>query len=802
MPVSEKVISISVREFAVPVPRLGSLEAHSGFGPALQEGQQVHQTLQSLRSSTHSAYEAEVRVSAEFRRPGYLFRVSGRMDGLFKDEIPRIEEIKTCYQLEDLEKKLIELPMAHPYQLQLRSYGYFYFLKKSKLPKLSFHLVSLRDGRSVDLSVEWQISDYETWLETRLNSLVEEVKAFEAKVTRRKALASDFQFPFERPRKGQVELVKKIEDLSPDSLLMVQAPTGLGKTVGVLYPTLKESLSRGYGVIYVTPKNSQHAVAEDALSHFRSKGSEVRGMTLTAKSKICFKEEPVCDPKVCEFAQDYFTKVSENNLTLLLSPEPLLQEKHFVEYGEKFEVCPYQLQLEFLADRDVIIGDYNYVFSPKSSFLEALQPKLGFSGKMNLVVDEAHNLPDRAMSYYSPVLSTEALRPLYASIKTLPKRFQKEGERLLRECIDLILSHQSERELTPRKIEPKLSLFVSLDGEMKAWLAQYLQSSTEIKRGDVVLLFTRMWGDFTAALDFLKAPKREEFFSIFDPLGGTQEGAIRIICCNAAPQLQDIYKFFNQVVAFSATLKPFEFYSKLSGLDGGKLEVVEFLSPYSVTNRKLLVIPQISTSFKNREENYSKIAEAVLRISKLREGNYFIFFPSFTFLERVFDYFAAYTDFQIVKQTPGMKSLEISEVLRSLRSQAAPTLVFAVQGGVFSEGVDYPGDMLIGAFIVGPPLPHFDLAREEMKKYYDRTFGSGAEYAYVYPAMAKAIQAAGRVIRSEHDRGIIILMDRRFTQASYVQSMPTDWVSDQRRYPEVSGSILRDVSEFWESSPE
>jgi DNA excision repair protein ERCC-2 len=263
--------------------------------------------------------------------------------------------------------------------------------------------------------------------------------------------------------------------------------------------------------------------------------------------------------------------------------------------------------------------------------------------------------------------------------------------------------------------------------------------------------------------------------------------------------LRDRYGEYGQVIGFSATLKPFEYYAELSGLDPGAVRTAEFPSPFPPENRKLLIIPQISTKYADRERNYSKIAEAVQRIAALRRGNYFAFFPSFEFLERVFGLFQPPEGFTVLRQERDMKAREAGAVLDRLRSGAVPAIVFAVQGGMFSEGVDYPGEMVIGAFVIGPPLPNFDLEREHMRAYYQMRYNAGFEYAYAIPAMAKAVQAAGRVIRSETDRGLIVLMDRRFGQPGYSRSMPADWFASGA-HELVSGGIVRDVSDFWERS--
>ena len=286
----------------------------------------------------------------------------------------------------------------------------------------------------------------------------------------------------------------------------------------------------------------------------------------------------------------------------------------------------------------------------------------------------------------------------------------------------------------------------------------------------------------------------EEFFTTFHPQG--TGGTVKITCCDASAMLKDRYDDYEQVVGFSATLKPFEYYAQLSGLDPVTVKTAEFPSPFPKEHRKLLIIPQISTKYSDRERNYAKIADAIKRITALRLGNYFAFFPSFEFLERVLGQFTVPEGFTVLKQEREMKAARVEEILEQLREGNVPTILFAVQGGTFSEGVDYPGEMAIGAFVIGPPLPNFDLEREQMREYYERRYHAGFDYAYAIPAMAKAVQAAGRVIRSEKDRGLIVLMDNRFVQPAYSRSMPTDWFrSDVNEL--VSESILNDVAVFW-----
>ena len=271
---------------------------------------------------------------------------------------------------------------------------------------------------------------------------------------------------------------------------------------------------------------------------------------------------------------------------------------------------------------------------------------------------------------------------------------------------------------------------------------------------------------------------------------------MKATCCDASALLKDCYKEYEQVVGFSATLKPFDYYVRLSGLNRERVRTAEFTSPFPKERRKILIIPQISTRYRNRERNYAKIAEAVQRMTAPRPGNYFVFLPSFEFLERVAGLLRPPDGFTVVRQERGMKAAGIETIVENLRSLSEPTIVFAVQGCSFFEGMDYAGEMVIGVFVIGPHLPTYDLEREQIRAYYQEKYAAGFDYAYTIPAMAKAIQAAGRVIRSETDRGLIVLMDSRFLEPGFSQALPSDWFeSDVAEI--VSDRILSEVEAFW-----
>lgn len=792
-----KKVSLSVTEFALPSPRVGSIDAHSGLGRAQMTGIELHQKVQADRKANHPHYRSEVPLTHTFEFEGYAFEVGGRVDGWFEasdssDETSvRIEEIKSSFNVYELSRRLKDAGPTHPYALQLRTYGYMHWLASGKEPALSLHLISSRNQDTTDLTIRLDRRDYEVWLKTRLSELVAEAKRAEKRARRRKKAARALAFPFEKPRSGQVELIATIEEgMRDESPMLIQAPTGLGKTVGVLYPSLRDALSRGQKVVYVTPKNSQHSVAEDAIARLQDSGAPIKGMTLTAKSKLCMKAEPLCNPEYCEYARDHYTKVTENELAAQLAKKRSLSAKTFKTMAETYQVCPFELQLEAAQEVDTVICDYNYVFAPRSALGRVGGLQLEQEGKPNLVIDEAHNLPARAMDMYSPSLSSAVLESFRDDLKKLPPRFKSDALFLLDECIAAVRG-AAPADGKSSKIDPPAASFLQQDVRLREFLSAYLNSEIEIAPRDAVLRLCFYWSEFTDALEFVGSG-REEFFTTFSPNPPT----VRITCCDASAMLKECYDAYGQVVAFSATLKPFDYYSKLSGLKTSRLKTAEFQSPFPKHHRKLLIIPQISSKYAARERNTSRIAETIHRISALKRGNYFAFFPSFDFLSQVLAAFAPPLGFNVLRQERQMSRDDVDEILATLQREDEAHIVFAVQGGVFSEGIDYPGKMVIGAFVIGPPLPHFDLERETMRNYYQSHYSAGFDYAYTYPAMAKAVQAAGRVIRSETDTGIIVLMDDRFMQPSYAKSMPGDWFEHSPREA-VSQSILKDVSQFW-----
>lgn len=792
-----QTISLGVREFALPTPRVGSIDSQSGYGALPQSGQDVHNAFLNKRKRQIAGYEIEVKLSRRFSLGGYEINVSGRVDGLARENQSRpvIEEIKTDLDIHRL-ANLLRSGKSHPYILQLLSYGYFYQEEHGQQCDLRMILVSMKDASSTTINLKLDKAEYESWLDRRLKELVEEYETIQIRRERRRNLADELKFPYHSMRPGQEELGKAVSSvLDGGRSCLIQAPTGLGKTAGVLYPALKASLAEGDQVVYVTAKNSQHEAVVEATRLLNGCGVSrpLKTLVLTAKSKVCLKDEVYCHSDYCEFARDYYEKVDAGKLQDKASGADVMDADHFVALGKKHRVCPFELSLDCVSRADIVVGDYNYVFSPRNVMGRFLPGPFKEKGHQPiLLVDEAHNLPDRAKGYYGGEISEERLLDIKARIAKKLPNYSIAGQALVEEVLKIMRGFADKGgRYSVRQIRISAGLFEPVRNKIGEYVQTYLRSSMLLLERDPVLELNNLVSDFVDALDY----DGDEFVVLAKPEGG---GTLKVVCLDAAQRLTETYKKSRSTIAFSATLKPFEYFANVLGFDTARLDLHEFDSPFSADNRKLLIVPQISTKYADRPKNYGKISEVIKRVTRMKEGNYLVLFPSFAFLEEVLritrlDHAAILVQERV---TPRNK---VRETLDKLKDSEKSHVLFAVQGGIFAEGIDYPGDMLIGAIVVGPGLPKFDLETELLQSYFDKKYSEGYKYTFVYPAMAKVTQSAGRVIRSEKDRGLILLLGRRFLTPPFMEAMPGYWLAPGKEKL-VSQAILSDVDKFWRAS--
>lgn len=823
-------VSLSIKDFALPSPLTGSIEINSGYaqifgGPLAlaEDGRGIHSKLQKQRQKLYPAYKAEQRLAHKFESENFVFAVSGRADGFVDGVRPTIEEIKSTINQSELSAKLKQ-EAHHPYRLQLATYAYIVYLERGVIPVTRLLVVGNTEGAVDEFTVEFDPAHYEQWLAKRLAELDEQVTGEIKARERRKALVDQLAFPFESPRPGQKELIEELSnDIVDKAQVLIQAPTGLGKTAAVIFPLLRDALNRGQKLIYVTPKNSQHIGAQDALAHLREVGCRVKSMTLNAKARMCLKDEVICNPGYCEYARDYYDKLTKHKLVQKVGRMNSLTQETFKKLGQKYQVCPFELSLDAISQSDVVVADYNYVFSPRNTLGRFTYSLSKDYQKPNLVIDEAHNLPQRACDYYSKSLSSAQIVAVASDLSGLSATEQTELRVALSEILfsisnvgRLTKQKDSKISLAPEMFEAALAKLTAVmvkrlavrDTRQTSSIPGFEQAMQPAspppaaeKKGKVVqdpiLSLFNYVSDFQDCLAY----EGEEFLHLYTrerKRDMSYDETLKVVCCDASSRLKLAHKEFAHVAAFSATIKPFQYFAQLSGFEEAELSCREYFSPFPRENRKILVIPQVSTKYSDRERNYDKIAQAIARLTAVRAGNYFVFFPSFVFLEAVYARVKKMDlpQVDLLKQESEISQSRAKEIIEALGT-GSPTLVFAVQGGVFAEGVDYPGEMIIGAIIVGPGLPNYNFEREKIREYYEKRYGSGFDYAYIYPAMAKVIQAAGRVIRSDTDKGLIVLMDKRFTEPAYVGSMPLDWTRGGVESL-VSQSLVKDITTFWQ----
>ncbi|HLJ75429.1 MAG TPA: ATP-dependent DNA helicase, partial [Thermoanaerobaculia bacterium] len=465
------------------------------------------------------------------------------------------------------------------------------------------------------------------------------------------------------------------------------------------------------------------------------------------------------------------------------------------ELSRSTEVCPFEVSLELIAQADVIVCDYNYIFDPYVG-LKAYQQDSDYSDCV-LIVDEAHNLVDRGRGYYSPELHEKTFDAIRNHLAGRSCRIEGWDE-----LLDLLQSHM--QDLAEASVaagshialcEPDRELFVTQRAEWERVVMHYIQWKIEnriVEEDDPLVDFYFKLVKFTNLL----SEEGEEFAHVIER---TPEGLkLKIFCKDPSRFLGEIFDSAFATIALSATLEPFDFYRKTLGLPSERASELSLPSPFPKSNRKILVFPDVDTTFKQRANHYDRIALTVAEISEAFEGNFLALFPSYAFLREVSERMPTIRK-QVMVQRTDMTDYERNAILEILRDRRGrDNLILAVSGGMYAEGIDYRGDMLSGVVVVGPALPSVSFEQELLKRYYDDQYGAGFEFAYLIPGMTRVVQSAGRVIRSETDIGVIALLCRRFTQESYTRYFPSDWYDESPREL-ISKKPASEVRAFFEA---
>jgi DNA excision repair protein ERCC-2 len=778
-------VSLSVRAFVAPMEPSGSIDARlaslADEDPA-SLGARMHARVQKRLLKEDPGHRSEVPVRAVLTRPGCQCLVRGRIDLLLANP-DTVEEIKTGFRPAAILADVAADP-EHPFALQARMYAWMLWRETGAAPLCRLRIISLLDESEVLLELPFDPEPFSAWVEARLQAHHEAFLQARARAAERRELGARLTFPFPEPRPGQTELVTRVEQaLVQQRRLLLQAPTGLGKTAAILYPALARALDQDLQVFYCTPRNSQHEVAEDCVRRMRAQGHPVRSVTIRAKERVCPQPEVNCRPDVCPRANLYYDRLKASGALASLAALGCADAAAVLQEADRHQLCPFELALDAAPHADVVIGDYNYVFSPNAT-LGRLFGAPEDSARRIVLVDEAHNLPARAADWFSPALDIAWLEELRKRRQLPPNPgLRRRVTAQIRRCVDLLRGHEGGH----RVLRPDPQPFFGEERRIGQLLAAAAGKGQELGPSHPLTELYHAWAGFCAVLRELGDP---HVITWIPP------GRLQITCADASAHLEPRFQALAGAVLFSGTLKPFHYHQRLAGLEDPRTESAEVLSPFPAGNRKVLVVPQLSTLYRSRDREAPRIAHFLQRVLPLRMGNYIVFFPSFEMLEKTSAHLQL-PDFQVLAQPRRASAAQLEEILARLRGETG-IVVLAVQGGSLSEGIDCPGEALIGCVVVGPALAPYDLERDQVRQYFQRKFGCGEAYAYTYPAAAKAFQAAGRVIRTPEDRGLLIFLDRRFLGDDYAPCFPEGWFRDSPREL-VSAAILADVLAFWDS---
>lgn len=805
----DTVFSTSVRDLVEFIFREGDIDNRRGGAPsadAMLEGTRIHRMIQKEHGEE---YMAEVPLKYAVETADYDLVIEGRADGIFtEDENTWIDEIKGMYTgVEYFEKPI------YVHKAQAMCYAYI-FANQNELDHIGVQMTYcnlesqerkiFREEFSYQEIEDWffkLVEKYRKWLDFRYE-------------WRKKKVASikqlEFPFPY---RDGQKQLVSDVyRTIARKKNLFIQAPTGVGKTISTIFPAVK-AVGEGLGdrIFYLTAKTITATVAKETFGLLRDKGYQAKIIQLTAKEKLCLCEKMECNPVNCPYAKGHFDRINDAVFDLLTSTDVFTRDE-ILNQAETCMVCPFELSLDVSSWSDDIVCDYNYVFDPNVYLKRFFQE--GVKGEYIFLVDEAHNLVERSRKMYS----AEIYKEDFLLAKKIIHPHSKKIEKRLERCNKLLL--QMKRECENYVIYEEIgTLYFSLYNLMMD-VEEFLQNTSrrqiEFQGREEFLDFYFGIRNFLNIYDLL-----DEHYVIYSEIAADGRFMLKLFCVDPSKNLQKCLDKGNATIFFSATLLPIHYYKKLlSTLEDNY--AIYAKSTFSTEQRLLAFGRDVSTKYTRRTaEEYDRIAQYIKRTVRCKQGNYMVFFPSYKMMNEVYDRYcqmervisAQENDeenhilfenpsdvvFSLVQKN-NMRELDREAFLEEFEKEENRTLVaFCVMGGIFGEGIDLKNDKLIGAIVVGTGLPQIGTEREILKNYYDENSGNGFDYAFRYPGINKVLQAAGRVIRTTEDRGIILLLDERFLQRDYDALYPREW---EKRSICTLDTIEAEVKAFWEQVKE
>lgn len=774
-------IKISVRNLVEFILRSGDIDNRGAGGmqtEAMQRGSRIHRKLQKKAGPL---YHAEVPLKMEFVEETYTIVLEGRADGIFESDTGVvIDEIKGVFF--DV-TKLTEPVTVH--LAQAKCYAFIYAMQ-NKMEQIGVRMtyVNLDTEEVRYFNEHYDLKELEDWF----LALMQEYKKwaqfqYDWRLVRQ-ASEKELEFPFPY-RKGQKDLAGSVyRTILRKKNLFIQAPTGTGKTVTTLFPAVKavgEEL--GDKIFYLTARTITATVAKETLDIFYANGYRAKTVQITAKEKLCMMEETDCNPDACPYAKGHFDRVNDAVYELLQQADVFTREV-LTGQAEKHQVCPFELCLDTASWADNIICDYNYVFDPnvylKRFFAE------GIRGDYLFLVDEAHNLVERGREMYSACLYKED----FLIVKKLVSRRSPKLAKELQRCNQILLGYK--RECGQFQYHENISEFVFALMRLAGEYEIFLQKNREFEDRDTVLdLYFRI-------RSFLQTSEGlDENYVIYSE-HEQERFKIRLYCVDPSSNLQQRLDKGRSTIFFSATLLPIQYYkSMLSTREDNYAVYAETV--FRPQQQLLLIGSDVTSRYTRRSDGqYERMAMYIYETGLQKKGNYIVFFPSYQMMEDVYGKFLAINQAQLycLLQRSGMRESDREKFLAEFAAVHEQSMIaFCVMGGIFGEGIDLKEEQLIGALIIGTGLPQIGNEREILKQFYDRRSGNGFDYAYRYPGMNKVLQAAGRVIRTVSDVGVIELLDDRFLRREYQELFPREWNSYE--ICQV-GNVAGKLRQFWE----
>ena len=792
-----KTTSLGVKDLVYEDPLQAGLSVGIASLDRLAMGRRVHAEHQERRISANPSYERERYIRYRTAIDDYEVSIHGRIDGIYEMGSETIvEEIKSVFLAgEELDKATQDDFRLYAAQLRF----YLFFLESEGSANVIGHLVlvSVVDNSVKVLPIGYEPAEVAALIETRIRRITTRIEERRKLLERRLEVSEKLAFPFPEMRKYQDGMVDSISrSLSVERNILVSAPPGIGKTAAALFASLKYAFSQGYRVVFNTSKTTQQEIVFETLKHLRGDALEFTAILLRAKQKMCANDVYLCHPDFCPCAEEQPEQTSRSETIEDLLAEGIISPDRVFEKATEAGLCPYDVAMALAHLADVVVCDYNYVFDPdvylRSAFSRSKHDDLV------LIIDEAHNLYPRGRDYYSPELSGEEIRRLRSLqvYEPSPRSMVDFLESVESYLGELESDQQAQGGFQQSLVDVDLEFFENQREAFAEALLDYLAELRKRGTPPVDNPLVDFYHTFTQFCDVLSIGG-EEFSHILDRESGYPN--LKIICKDPSEQLRERIEGFHGVVAMSGTLTPITFYRDVLGFPEDQTDLVELPSPFPTENRKILVIQDISTTYRDRPRYYGRTAQVIGEIVSKKRGNYFAFFPSFEYLRQVM-WSLIIPGYEIIAQEKSMPDRDRSAVLKRLRQgrNGKGCLVLGVQGGIFAEGVDYPGATIIGVMIIGPALPRYDLQGELIKAYYQEKYGKGFEYAYLYPGMNRVIQSAGRVIRDKDDVGLIALIGKRFASPYYGSLFPSDWYEGSPAEL-VSRDFAKDVEEFWSS---